>query len=65
MLLQLLAEAFVFKCFVLYLTIIVYMNFPLQIIVIAGAFLYYYAPGQTVDKNGGGVKIPLPPEFGK
>ena len=29
------------------------------------AYLYYYAPGQTVDRFGGGVKIPLPSQFGE
>ena len=26
----------------------------------AGAFLYYYSPGQVIDKNGGGFYIPVP-----
>ena len=30
-----------------------------------GAFLYYYVPGQAVDRNGGGVIIPLPSSVGQ
>ena len=30
-----------------------------------GAFLYYYAPGQAVDRTGGGVIIPLPSSVGQ
>ena len=30
-----------------------------------GAFLYYYVPGQAVDRTGGGVIIPLPSSVGQ
>ena len=33
--------------------------------ILTGAFLYYYAPGQAVDRRGGGVIIPLPLSVGQ
>ena len=33
--------------------------------IIAGAFMYFYRPGDAVDPQGGGVTIPLPAEFGQ
>lgn len=36
-----------------------------MLIIITGAFLYYYGPGVTVDRLGGGFNIPLPPPAGQ
>ncbi len=30
-----------------------------------GAWFYYYAPGESVDRHGGGIKIPLSSDFGQ
>ena len=32
---------------------------------VAGAFMYFYRPGDRVDPQGGGITIPLPPELGQ
>ena len=37
----------------------------LQIYSSAGAYLYYYRPGVAVDRNGGGLIIPLPSSVGQ
>ena len=32
---------------------------------LVGAYLYYYHPGVAVNRNGGGIIIPLPPSVGQ
>lgn len=41
------------------------MSLTTSLIVLAGAFLYYYSPGVAVNRNGGGFNIPLPPSVGQ